>query len=137
MRRIVLAVYLLAITFVSCSLQEADTALTGGVKTLTADRLDKLVEGGAPFIFLDVRTAREIEQEGTLTNYLHIPIDQLERRIDEVPRGKMIVVGCATGERSMRGAAILQEHGYQNVFAVGLKEYKAKGYPLIYPKLSG
>lgn len=137
MRRILPLVFLVAITFVSCSPDAISNAVAPPVNMLGADQLNKFANSGVTFVFLDVRSAKEIEQDGTLSNYLHIPIDQLEQRLDEVPQRRRIVVGCDIGVRSERGARILMKHGYENVFAAGLSEYRTKGYPLIYPKLGG
>ncbi len=41
--------------------------------------------------FLDVRSAAEIEELGTLEGYVNIPIDELESRLEEVPRDRPIL----------------------------------------------
>jgi hypothetical protein len=42
-------------------------------------------------LFLDVRRPDEIEELGTVENYLNIPIEELAERLDEVPRTKPIL----------------------------------------------
>ncbi|MBT9581830.1 hypothetical protein IV102_00680 [bacterium] len=42
-------------------------------------------------LFLDVRTAEEIRTLGTLPGYTNIPIDELEKRLDELPKGRPIL----------------------------------------------
>jgi len=48
---------------------------------------------------LDVRNAKEIE-EGVLPGAVSIPLDDLEKRLAEVPKDKPIVVHCSTGVRA-------------------------------------
>lgn len=40
---------------------------------------------------LDVREPSELEELGTVEGYVNIPIDQLEGRLDELPRDKPIL----------------------------------------------
>ena len=48
---------------------------------------------------LDVRTTKEIE-EGVLPGALSIPMDDLEKRLAEIPKDKPIVIHCGTGVRA-------------------------------------
>jgi rhodanese-related sulfurtransferase len=48
---------------------------------------------------LDVRTAKEIE-EGVLPGAVSIPMDELQKRLAEVPKDKPIVIHCSTGVRA-------------------------------------
>ncbi len=41
--------------------------------------------------FLDVREPKELEELGTIKGYVNIPLDQLEKRVAEVPKNKLIV----------------------------------------------
>ena len=49
---------------------------------------------------------------------LHIPYQQLERRLAELPTGRDIVLYCASGVRSSLAASILERHG---IAAVNLR----------------
>ena len=59
-------------------------------KKLSADELKELIEKKDVF-FLDVREPKELEELGTIKGYVNIPLDQLEKRIAEVPKNKLIV----------------------------------------------
>lgn len=52
--------------------------------------VEKVREEKDPF-FLDVRTAAEIMESGSLPDYYNIPIDELEKRLDELPRERLIL----------------------------------------------
>ena len=42
-------------------------------------------------VLLDVRSAEEIETHGTVAGYVHIPLAELEGRLDELPRDRPIL----------------------------------------------
>lgn len=42
-------------------------------------------------VLLDVRSAEEIETHGTVEGYVHIPLAELEARLDELPRDRPIL----------------------------------------------
>lgn len=84
--------------------------------------------------FLDVRTQEEWN-ETHIPNTTLIPLDELENRLGELPRGQEIVVVCRSGNRSQQGARILAEAGFTHVSSMsgGIKEWSAAGYPLANP----
>lgn len=62
-------------------------------------------------ILLDVRTAREVAR-GMIDGSIHIPIDDLRDRLDEIPRDKEIITICEVGLRSYLAYRILTQNGY-------------------------
>ncbi|MDP1713179.1 MAG: rhodanese-like domain-containing protein [Anaerolineales bacterium] len=79
---------------------------------------------------LDVRTQEEWD-EYHAPNATLIPLDQLQARINEVPKDQDILVVCRSGNRSQQGRDILLAAGYHATsMAGGLKEWYAKGYPI-------
>lgn len=71
--------------------------------------------GEADHALIDVRTVGEFE-DGHLPNAVNIPLDQLGRRINEVPKDKPIIVVCATGSRSRTGSTIIARAGHGEVY---------------------
>jgi rhodanese-related sulfurtransferase len=80
--------------------REALLALFGGGKLLGADQpprklseaeLEKLLENPKNLFFLDVREPDEIKQLGSIKGYVNIPLGQLESRLNEIPKDKLIV----------------------------------------------
>ena len=63
---------------------------------------------------LDVRTANEVCR-GTLDGAIHIPLDELRLRLDELDRTRPIVVFCQVGVRGHAAARILASHGFSDV----------------------
>ncbi|MDZ7724754.1 MAG: FAD-dependent oxidoreductase [candidate division KSB1 bacterium] len=65
-------------------------------------------------VVLDVRTQAEIEL-GMIDDAVHIPLDELRQRLDELPRDERIIVYCAAGLRGYLAARILMQHGFKQV----------------------
>ena len=66
---------------------------------------------------LDVRTPEEF-RTGALKRAVLIPIDNLERRLGDLPENKNmnILIYCAHGVRSAFGAHLLERNGYTQVY---------------------
>ncbi len=54
-----------------------------------AEDIDAALANGA--LLLDVRTDEELAEHGTIDGFVHIPIDELEARIGELPAGVPIL----------------------------------------------
>lgn len=72
---------------------------------------NKLPEGA----LIDVRAIEEF-QEGAIPNALHIPVDELRERLDEVPDDKPIYLYCGVGLRGYVALKILKQSGFENVY---------------------
>jgi rhodanese-related sulfurtransferase len=59
------------------------------VKRLSPAEIKQLMQ--EKVFLLDVRSAEEIAEIGTLKGYVNIPIDQLEKRMSEIPKDKRII----------------------------------------------
>ena len=58
-------------------------------------------------IYLDVRRNNERDR-GHVEKDIHIPTSELERRYDEIPKDKEIIVYCGGGSRSLYSTLFLQ-----------------------------
>ena len=81
---------------------------------------------------LDVRQPDEWNEAHVPGSTL-IPLDQLEARLNEVPKDKEVVVICRSGNRSKPGRDALKAAGFTQVTSVsgGLNEWKAAGLPTV------
>jgi rhodanese-related sulfurtransferase len=119
-----------AVVAVAVFLLTRPPATTNSVPdTITVDEAYQKYQAGT--FVLDVRTQEEWD-EFHAPNTTHIPLDDLESRLSELPQGEEIVVICRSGNRSQEGRDILLENGFTAVSSVdgGLKEWSAAGYPL-------
>ncbi|MGV8058012.1 MAG: FAD-dependent oxidoreductase [Smithellaceae bacterium] len=90
----------------------AANILNGDHRTFYWNEVAGLVSEGA--VLLDVRFAAEVEQ-GMIPGAMHIPLDELRRRLDELPRDKDIYVYCQAGLRGYIAARILCQNGFTRV----------------------
>lgn len=68
---------------------------------------------------LDVRTEEEYVL-GHIENSICIPVDDLDKRLDELPDKKAtILVCCRSGKSSALAAEYLGKVGYENVYDFG------------------
>ena len=80
---------------------------------------------------LDVRTPEEYRQARLDGAHL-IPVDQVVRRLAEIPRDRPVLVYCAVGSRSAQVFNYLARQGYPEVYNLegGIYEWAAQGYPI-------
>lgn len=79
-------------------------------KRVNGTRAVELVKEGATLI--DVRETHEWKM-GHARSAVHIPLGALSERTSRIPKGKPVVVVCATGSRSNQGAAALRAAGFE------------------------
>ena len=60
-------------------------------KQLSQAELEKLLQDEKNLFFLDVREPKEIQELGSIKGYVNIPLGQLESRLNEIPKNKLIV----------------------------------------------
>jgi hydroxyacylglutathione hydrolase len=91
----------------------------------------ELVSADPPLV-LDIRNRREWEAK-CIPESLNIPLNHLQERLAEVPRGRRIAVHCAGGYRSSIATSILQQNGITNLIemAGGLAAWDAAKLPVI------
>jgi rhodanese-related sulfurtransferase len=82
-------------------------------------------------LLLDVRTQAEWV-ELRVPGSTWIPLDELEARQAELPRGEPIMVLCRSGNRSRVGRDLLLQAGFEEVTSVGggINGWERAGYPV-------
>lgn len=73
----------------------------------------KAMDGGGNQVILDVRTKDEV-QTGAFKNSISIPLDEIEKRIGELPKGKEMLIHCSTGARAEMAKAALDKAGLKS-----------------------
>lgn len=66
-------------------------------------------------VFVDVREAYELDEVKYGLDHVHIPLGEIQERINEFPKDKMIIIGCRSGKRSMNACMFLKMQGFENV----------------------
>jgi len=96
-------------------------------REISVDQAYEMYQSGT--FVLDVRTQEEWD-EYHAPNTTLIPLDQLQSRLNELPKDQEIVVVCRSGNRSQQARDILVSAGFNATsMAGGLKEWYASGYP--------
>jgi hydroxyacylglutathione hydrolase len=88
--------------------------------------------GAEPPVVLDIRNPGEWKV-GHIPGSVNVPLNHLQERIGELPRGRRIAVHCAGGYRSSIAASILHQYGITNVveMAGGLAAWEAGKLPVV------
>lgn len=100
----------------------ATNVVEGTVSTVQWHEIDKIVKDGG--LLIDVRTSIE-RQLGFIKGSVHITLDELRDRLDEIPKDKAIYVYCQVGLRGYIATRILMQNGFdvKNLDG-GLRIYK-------------
>jgi NADPH-dependent 2,4-dienoyl-CoA reductase/sulfur reductase-like enzyme/rhodanese-related sulfurtransferase len=88
--------------------------LSGFSPLVTVARLREELAADRPPLVVDVRNLNEYEASH-LRGALHLPLDELRFRLEEVPRDRSLVVHCRSGYRSHLALRILKQNGFQQV----------------------
>lgn len=62
---------------------------------------------------VDVRNTPELDKLGRIPGALHIPLDELRGRLDELPRDKELLISCQVGLRGHVACRLLSQHGFK------------------------
>ncbi|MBI5353934.1 MAG: rhodanese-like domain-containing protein [Chloroflexi bacterium] len=81
------------------------------VPSLNAMELSEKLKTGKQALVIDVRQPEEY-REGHITGSKLIPLGELNKRINELPKDKEIICVCASGSRSHSATKFLVGAGY-------------------------
>jgi phage shock protein E len=101
-------------------------------RNLTPKEASSLIDQRKDLYLLDVRTLGEYQQV-RLDGARLIPIDQLVKRLAEVPKNRPVLVYCAVGSRSAQVVNYLARKGYPEIYNLygGIYSWAQKGYPIL------
>ncbi len=85
---------------------------------LTVQALAAELASAKPPAVIDVRAPGEWSTSH-IEGAIHIPLDRLEERLAELPRGRRLVMQCRTGYRSAIAASLLARHGIESANLAG------------------
>jgi rhodanese-related sulfurtransferase len=89
-----------------------------GKGEVTAADFEKAASGASSgAIILDVRTSDETAS-GKYKSAVAIPLDELSKRLGELPKDKKIFIHCSTGARAEMAQKELQKNGFKSFFLV-------------------
>ena len=102
----------------------AEMLSTYGVKpygVVSAEDLNTAILENPDLIVMDVRTAKEVEEKGSIDapNFIHIPLEELVAQKAAWPsEGTSIAIYCGSGHRSTMAMTILGTYGHKDVLSL-------------------
>ena len=110
-KRWIRACLMIMVALLAAGCSQSPAGASVDVSVDEALRLLQAKEG----VLIDVRTPAEY-REGHIPGVANIPLDELEKRLGEIPKDKKVVLICRTGNRSAHGTKFLRSKGFDNVF---------------------
>ena len=93
------------------------------MKEINVNEIDRIVDP----IVIDVREDYELEETGTIKGAIHIPMNEVPNRLNEITKEREIYILCRSGVRSYNVAKYLNELGYEAInLDGGIIDYKGK-----------
>lgn len=81
------------------------------MKEINVNEIDRIVDP----IIIDVREDYELEETGTIKGAIHIPMNEVPNRLNEITKEREIYILCRSGVRSYNVAKYLNELGYEAI----------------------
>ncbi len=108
--------------------------MRGSASWVTAHQLAAQLAGDNPPLVVDVRSPTEFHGElGFIDGALNLPLDELESRLHELPKERVLALVCHTNRRSRTAARLLQKRGYGPVAVVrqGMTAWRRGGVEVV------
>lgn len=107
------------------------TVAMAAMQNISANDMQKITKQNPDTYILDVRTLGEYVQKRIKGAKL-IPIDQIQNRINEIPKNRPMIVYCETGMRSAQVGRYLDSLGFKGVsnLSQGIMGWQVRGYPI-------
>ena len=103
--------------------------LPGAIKEVDVDQLAEAI--GRHALVLDVRTPLEFAS-GHIADSVHIPLHDVARAAETLPRDARLYVVCKSGDRSIQACQLLAGLGFETVNVIGgLTAWQEHGHPLV------
>lgn len=89
------------------------------------EAFQSFIDDNKDIVLVDVRPAKQVEEEGMIEGAINVPFDEVEDHLDQLPKDKTIALYCNTGTKSAEVSKQLEDHGYENIVnsIEGAKEY--------------
>ena len=102
------------------------------IDTLPAERVKQLMDAGEKLVFIDMRPAKEYQQN-RLPGARSLPIAEVANRFNEIPKTGRVVLYCDCKTYDIADRAVFLEYrGYRNIFVMpeGYSGWVKRGYPI-------
>lgn len=96
-------------------------------KQLDRAQVDALLADPKKVLFIDVRRPDEVVTKGSFPVFLNVQVDDLNNRLDFIPRERAIVTISNRAHRAGAVGDILSSKGFLVAGAVGSQDYEDQG----------
>lgn len=94
--------------------------------TIPIREVDQYIDNGYNMVLIDLRSAASYGR-AHISGAVNIPYEELEARISELPKDRLLVFYCSRGGQSMMACRYLERFGYSVVdLANGIAYYRGK-----------
>ncbi|HMN02495.1 MAG TPA: rhodanese-like domain-containing protein [Geobacter anodireducens] len=109
----------------------AATALAASYRNIGSAEAKALLDTKRNVLPREVRPHDDYRQ-ARLSGSVLIPINEVERRIAQIPKGRPVLIYCAVGSRSGLVAGYLTQRGYGEVYNMhdGIVGWYRNGFPI-------
>jgi rhodanese-related sulfurtransferase len=98
---------------------------------VTIPTLQRFLAEGRQALLIDVRSASEFAT-GHIPGAIHMPLEQVESRVDDLDANLPIILTCKSGQRARMAAVLLEPCRPQaKVLEGGTDAWRAAGYPIV------
>ncbi len=99
------------------------------ISTVDPNKAQELIKNGA--LLIDVREPQEWKQ-GHAPSARHIPLGQLQTKLNTLPKDRQVLTICAVGGRASRAAASLKRAGFEAINVKGgMRAWQSAGLPVV------
>ena len=91
----------------------------------------ELMQKGA--LLVDVREPKEVAKKSfDVSNIIQIPLRDLQKRFQEIPLDRKVIIACHSGNRSSMATRFLMNHGYTQALNLqhGIIRWEKDGLPV-------
>ena len=105
---------------------DSQTGRAVGAKQLPADELKRHLDAHNKVLIVEVREPGKFNE--SIPGATNIPFDQLEGRLNSVPKDTYLVFTCGTGRTSSQAAKLAEELGFKSTTFCPVNQWKEQGY---------
>lgn len=84
------------------------------VKPVSVEVLNEILKSGEPYYLIDVRDEKEVKEMG-LKQAHHIHLTKILDCLDAIPKDRLVITICPSGNRAMVAASLLQKEGWKDL----------------------
>jgi rhodanese-related sulfurtransferase len=102
------------------------------IDMIPAERVKQLLDAGEKLVFIDMRPAKEYQQN-RLPGARSLPIAEVANRFSEIPKTGRVVLYCDCKTYDIADRVVFLEYrGYRNIFVMpeGYSGWVKRGYPI-------